>query len=163
MDRPTILQNHDHSLDVEASIGVYQEAIALWGFRDAHTQLLQELRSWAETAPAPQSEPAERLERALDVEREMLIDTGIAGVAVEHLPFLYSILGEVFEDYGDAFRQALRHEAQHVERVREDALHKQMRDTGCDRFEAAPYMESAALERLEDRRERVLAMSRRIA
>ena len=51
MDRPTILQIHDHRLDVEASAGVYQKVIALWGRRDAHTQLLQELRAWADAAP----------------------------------------------------------------------------------------------------------------
>lgn len=159
MDHPNMLQFRDDDLDVEASIGVYMEAIAQWGFRDAHIQLLQELRTWADTAPMNQSSPEQRLENILEVEHDFLMDAGIAGVAAEHLPFLYSVLGEVFEDYGDAFGQALRHEAQHIERVREDAIHQQMRETGCDRFEAVPYMESAALERLEDRRERVLAIA----
>jgi hypothetical protein len=158
MERSTILQFDGNHIDIEASIGVYLEAVAQWGFRDAHTQLLQELRTWADTALMTQSSPEQKLERVLAVEHNILMDTGIAGVAAEHLPFLYSILGEVFEDYGDAFRQTLRREAQHVERVLEDAVHQEMRETGGDRFEVVPYMESAALERLEDRRERALAM-----
>lgn len=158
MNHPTILQIQHHHLDVEASTGVYLDAITQWGFRDAHIQLLQELRTWTEPDPATESSPEQRLERVLQIEHNMLMDAGIAGIAIEHLPFLYSILGEVFEDYGDAFRKALQDEAKHVERVREDAIHKQMRDTGGDRFEAVPYMESVALERLEDRRERALAM-----
>ena len=158
MDRPTILQFQDNHLDVEASTAVYMESVAQWGFRDAHAQLLQELRTWADTAPMTQSSPEQRLERVLDVEHDILMDTGIAGVAAEHLPFLYSILGEVFEDYGDAFREALRREAQHIERVLKNAIQAQMDETGGDRFEVVPYMESAALEYLEDRRERVLTM-----
>lgn len=158
MDRLTILQFHKNDLDVGASIGVYMEAITQWGFCDAHTQLLRELHTWVATAPGPHSSPEQMLKSALEVERDILMNAGIAGVAVEHLPFLYSVLGEVFEDYGNAFRKTLRHEAQHVERVREDAIHKQMRETGGDRLEVVPYTESAALERLENRRERVLAM-----
>lgn len=160
MDHPSILQFREDDIDVASSTGLYMEAIARWGFRDAHIQLLQELRSWADTAPMNQSGPEQKLEQVLEVEHDFLADTGVAGVASEHLPFLYSVLGEVFEDYGDAFRQALRQEAQHIERVREDAIHQQMRETGCDRFEVVPYMESAALERIEDRRERVLAIIR---
>jgi hypothetical protein len=158
MDRPTILQSLHHHLDVEASTGVYLEAIAQWGFRDAHTQLLQELGAWVDAAPITQDSPEQKLERVLEVEHDILMDAGITAVAIQHLPFLYSVLGEVFEDYGDAFRKVLRREAQHVERVLEDALQKHMDETGGNRFEAVPYMESAALERLEERRERVLAM-----
>ena len=83
----------------------------------------------------------------------MLIATDIAGVAAESWPLLYCVLSEAFEDDRDAFRQALRNEAQG-----EDAMRKPMRDTGCDRSEDGSYMESAALERLEDWGERVLAM-----
>jgi hypothetical protein len=158
MERSTLLQFEGNHIDIEASIGVYLEAVAQWGFRDAHTQLLQELRAWADTALMTQSRPEQKLERVLEVEHNMLMDTGIAGVAAEHLPFLYSILGEVFEDYGDAFRQTLQREAQDVERVLEDAVRREMRETGGDRFEVVPSMESDALERLEDRRERALAM-----
>ena len=158
MDRPTILQSLNRHLDVEASTGVYLEAIAQWGFRDAHTQLLQELEAWADDAPMTQSSPEQKLEWVLEVEHDILMDAGIAAVAIQHLPFLYSILGEIFEDYGEAFRKVLRREAQHVERVLEDALQKHMQETGGNCFEAVPYMESAALERLAERRERVLTM-----
>jgi hypothetical protein len=157
VDNIAILQFHDGDLDVSASTGVYMEAIAQWGFPDTHANLVQALRLWVEMEPTTQS-PQQKLERVLEVENDILIDTGIAGVAVEHLPFLYTVLGEVFEDYGQVFRQALQREALHVERVQEDAIHEQMREIGCDRLEVVPYMEDVALERLQARRERVLTL-----
>lgn len=158
MDHRKILQIHHNRLDIEATLGIYQEAMSQWGFRDAHTQFLKELWSWSAPNPMAQSRPGQRLERAMAVEHPVLMDTGVASVAIEHLPFLYSILGEVFEDYGAGFRRMLQDEAQHIERVQEEAIHKQMSETGCNRREALAYIEHAALGRLADRRERVLAM-----
>ena len=75
MDHPSILQFFDDDLDVETSIGVYMEAIAQWGFRDTHIQLLQELRAWADTAPINQNSPEQKLEKVLEVEHDFWVST----------------------------------------------------------------------------------------
>lgn len=155
MDTATILQFRGDELDVSTSVATYAERIEQQGFPDTHTHLLHELRVWAETdTPSV----AQAIERALEVESTLLIDASIAGVAAEHLPFLYTVIGQVFADLGRPFRQALLRAAKHAEQAHEDAIHQEMRETGSNRLEVVPSMESVALERLQERQERVQAL-----
>jgi hypothetical protein len=155
MDTTTILQFRGDELDISTSVTTYAERIEQQGFPDTHTHLLHELRTWAETN-SPSA--AQTIDRVLEVESTLLVDAGIAGVAAEHLPFLYAVIGEVFADRGRPFRQALQREAKHAEQVHEDAIHQEMRETGSNRLEVVPYMESVALERLQERQERLQAL-----
>jgi hypothetical protein len=84
------------------------------------------------------------------------MDAGVTGVAAEHLPFLYSVIGRVFEDGGQAFWQQLFRAAHDAEQSHEDTVQQHMRERGCDRFEAAQFMEATALQRLQERQERVV-------
>jgi hypothetical protein len=34
------------------------------------------------------------------------MDASVAGLATQHLPFLYTVLGEVFDELGPEFRRA---------------------------------------------------------
>jgi hypothetical protein len=160
METSPILQFHGGEIDVNASVAAYAEMIEQHGFPDAHTQLLQQLRARVEADSSP---PAQTIARVLEVETTMLIDASIAGVAAEHLPFLYTVIGEVFADRGRPFRQALWREAKQAEQVHEDAIHQEMRETGRNRLEVVPYMESVALERLQERQERILALVTSVA
>jgi hypothetical protein len=78
------------------------------------------------------------------------LDRG-ACVAAEHIPSLYSVLGRVFEDGGQAFRQQLLRAAHDAELAHEAAVQQHMQETGCDRLEAVQFMETTALQRLQER------------
>jgi hypothetical protein len=155
MDSTTILRFSGDAIDLGASVTAYTEMIEQQGFPEAHSQLLHELRAWVEATPTLPGHPIERL---LEVESAILMDAGVAGVAAEHLPFLYTSIGQVFADRGHPLRQALLRAAKQAEAVHEDAIQHEMQETGSDRLEVIPYMESVALERLQERQERVLSI-----
>jgi hypothetical protein len=126
------------------------------GFPEAHARLLQELKAWAEADSALRTQPAQVIRQVLEMEQEVLMDAGVAGIAVQHLPYLYSILGWMFGAQGRAFQEAMEREADLVEQASEEAVQEYMRDTGCDRLEAVQFIEGSALARLQDRQERVM-------
>ena len=87
------------------------------------------------------------------------MDASVAGLAAEHIPFLYTVLGEVFEELGPGFRRALHREAALAEKAHEDETHAQMAELGTeDRLDAVYEMENVALERLQERQERVMLL-----
>src|ERR671935_427868 len=159
MDQVSILQMANGEPDVGASAATYAACVQQWGLPTVHTQLLQELKAWAETVPALRRQPVVALERLVEVEGSILMDASVAGLAAEHLPFLYTVLGEVFEELGPGFRGALRREAALAEQTHEEDMHQQMRETGTDdRLDAVYEMENIALQRLQERQERVLLL-----
>ena len=159
MQQVAILQMASGEPDIGASAATYVELVQQWGLPTVHTQLLQELKAWVETVPALRRQPVVALERILDVEGSILMDASIAGLAAEHIPFLYTVLGEVFEELGPGFRGALRRDAALAEQAHEDDIHQQMRETGTDdRLEAVYDMENIALQRLQERQERVMLL-----
>jgi len=159
MQQVSILQMANGEPDVSASAATYAECVQQWGLPAVHTQLLQELRAWAETALALRRQPRMALERILDVEGSILMDASVAGLAAEHIPFLYTVLGEVFDELGAGFRRALRREAALAEKAHEDAIQAQMGEAGTeDRLDAVYAMEDTALERLQERQERVMLL-----
>jgi hypothetical protein len=153
-----ILQLHHGEPDIGTSAASYVEAVQQQGLPATHTQLLQELKAWTAAIPAFRQQPLVAMQRVLEAESNILLDAGVAGIAAEHMPFLYTVLGQVFAELGPAFRQALRHEAVQAEQAYEADMHKQMDDTGSDRLEALYDMESIALQRLQARQERVLLL-----
>ena len=159
MDQVSILQMANGEPDVGASAATYATCVQQWGLPTVHTQLLQELKAWAETVPALRRQPVVALERLVEVEGSILMDASVAGLAAEHLPFLYTVLGEVFAELGPGFRGALRREAARAEQVHEEDLHQQMGETGTDdRLDAVYEMENIALQRLQERQERVMLL-----
>ena len=159
MQQVAVLQMANGEPDVSASAATYAECVQQWGLPAVHTQLLQELRVWLETVPALRRQPLMALERILDVEGSILMDASVAGLAAEHIPFLYTVLGEVFEELGPGFRRALHREAALAEKAHEDDMHQQMGEAGTeDRLDAIYDMENVALERLQERQERVMLL-----
>ena len=159
MQQISILQLVNGEPDVSASATTYAEGVRQWGLPTVHTQLLQELRAWIETVPDWRRQPRLALERLLEVEGTMLTDASVAGLAAEHIPFLYTVLGEVFDELGPAFRRALQQEAALAEKAHEDDTHAQMAESGTeDRLDAVYEMENVALERLQERQERVMLL-----
>ena len=77
-------------------------------------------------------------------------------VAAEHIPLLYSVLERMFKDGGQTFRQQLLRAAHDAELTHEDAVQQHMQETACDRLEAVQFMETTALQRLQERQERVV-------
>ena len=109
--------------------------------------------------PALRRQPRLALERIFDVEGSLLMDASVAGLAAQHLPFLYTVLGEVFDELGPEFRRALQREAARAEKVYEDDTQAQMTESGTeDRLDAVYAMENVALERLQERQERVMLL-----
>ena len=99
------------------------------------------------------------LEGILEVEGSILMDASVAGLAAEHIPFLYTVLGEVFEELGPGFRRALHREAALAEKAHEDDMRQQMGEAGTeDRLDAVYDMENVALERLQERQARVMLL-----
>jgi hypothetical protein len=159
MEQVSILQMADGEPDISASAATYVECVPQWGLPAVHTQLLQELRAWMETVPALRRQPRLALERLLDVEGSILMDASVAGLAAEHLPFLYTVLGEVFAEVGPAFRRAFQDAAALAEQAHEEAIQQYAAETGIeDRLEGVYEMETVALERLQERQERVLLL-----
>ena len=159
MQQITILQMAHSEPDVSASATTYAEGVRQWGLPTVHTQLLQELRAWMETVPDLHRQPRLALERLLEVEGSILMDASVAGLAAQHIPFLYTVLGEVFDELGPEFRRALHQEAALAEKAHEDDTHAHMAELGTeDRLEAVYEMESVALERLQERQERVMLL-----
>ena len=150
----TLLQFQGADLDLGASVVAYMESLEQQGFPRTHELLLRELRAWVD--PNRTALSSDTIERMLDVENDILMDAGVTGVAAEHIPFLYSVLGRVFEDGGQTFRQQLLRAAHDAELAHEDAVQQHMRETGCDRLEAIQFMETTALQRLQERQERVV-------
>jgi hypothetical protein len=112
-----------------------------------------------ETVPALRRQPRLALERIFDVEGSLLMDASVAGLAAQHLPFLYTVLGEVFDELGPEFRRALQREAARAEKAQEDDIQAQMAESGTeDRLDAVFAMENVALERLQERQERVMLL-----
>ena len=156
MQQVSVLQMANGEPDVSASTATYTELVQQWGLPTVHTQLLQELKAWVETVPALHRQPLVAIERILDVEGSILMDASVAGLAAEHMPFLYTVLGEVFDELGPEFRRALHREAALAEKAHEDDTHAQMAEIGTeDRLDAVYEMENVALERLQERQERV--------
>jgi hypothetical protein len=154
-----ILQMAHGEPDVSASAATYAEGVRQGGLPTVHTQLLQELRAWMETGPALRRQPRLALERLFEVEGSILMDASVAGLAAQHIPFLYTVLGEVFDELGPEFRRALHQEAALAEKAHEDDTHAQMAEIGTeDRLEAVYEMENVALERLQERQERVMLL-----
>ena len=159
MQQISILQMVNGEPDVSASAATYAEGVRQWGLPTVHTQLLQELRAWIETVPDLRRQPRLALERLLEVEGTILTDASVAGLAAEHIPFLYTVLGEVFDELGPEFRRALHQEAALAEKAHEDDTHAQMAELGTeDRLDAVYEMENVALERLQERQERVMLL-----
>jgi hypothetical protein len=156
MSQVAILQLSNGEPEVDSSAANYAALIRQWGLPATHTQLLQELKAWLETSHALRRQPVAALQRALEVEGSILMDAGVAGTAAEHIPFLYTVLGEVFEEFGAEFRKNLQREAALAEQAYEKSVHRQMDETGVDRLEAVYNMESVALQRLQERQERVM-------
>ena len=137
MQQIPILQMVNGEPDVSASAVAYAEGVRQWGLPTVHTQLLQELRAWLETVPDWRRQPRMALERTLDVEGSILMDASVTGLAAEHIPFLYTVLGEVFDELGPEFRRALHQEAALAEKAHEDDTHAQMAEIGTeDRLDA---------------------------
>src|SRR5687768_9504771 len=63
------------------------------GFPQAHERLLPELKAWLEADRAPDTQPAEAIRRTLDIEGDILVDAGVAGIAGQNISYLYAILG----------------------------------------------------------------------
>ena len=146
--------------ELHTNLTTYTEMIAEQGFPAAHLQLLQDLKAWFDSNSASHDDTVQTVQRVLDIEAQFLIDAGVAGVASEHLAFLYTVVGEVFDDLGPDFRQVTQHEAWLAEQTYEDAISQHMRDTGCDRLEAVQYRKGVALERLQERHERIINLLR---
>jgi hypothetical protein len=158
MPQSAILDLSNGEPVVDISAANYAALIPQWGLPATHTQLLQELKAWLERSDALRRQPVAALQRALEVEGNILTDAGVAGTAAEHIPFLYTILGEVFEELGEQFRKQLQQEAAMAEQAYEESVHQQMDATGIDRLEAVYNMESVALQRLQERQERVMLL-----
>lgn len=159
MQPMTLLQMAHGEPDVSASATAYAEGVPQWGLPTVHTQLLQELRAWMETVPDWRRRPRLALERLLEVEGSILMDASVAGLAAQHLPFLYTVLGEVFDALGPEFRRALHREAALAEKANEEDTHARMAEIGMeDRLEAVYEMENVSLERLQERQERVMLL-----
>jgi hypothetical protein len=154
-DTTAIVQFRHNDIDVGATVESYAEAIKQQGFPEVHAQLLEELRAWCEAEAGDEGALAPTIERVLEVEAEVLEDASVAGVAAEHLPFLYTVVGQVFKTGGPAFQKALLRQARQAEQAYEEAIRQHMRETDCDRLVAVQYMESVALERLQERDERL--------
>jgi hypothetical protein len=84
----------------------------------------------------------------VEIESDILLDAGVAGIAGQNTSYLYAILASVFDDLGRAFQEAIEREA---EQAYEEDVQEYMRDTGCDRLEAVQFMEGSALARLQER------------
>jgi hypothetical protein len=153
-----ILQIAHGEPEVNASAANYAAMIPQWGLPATHTQLLQELKAWGETVPELRRQPVGALQRILEIEGSILLDASVAGIAAEHIPFLYTVLGEVFEEFGPQFRRELRQAAALAERTYEEDISKQMDETGADRLEAVYDMESVALQRLQERQEHAMLL-----
>lgn len=159
MPQVAILQMTNGEPEIDTSAATYATCVQQWGFPAVHTQLLQELRAWVETVPALRRQPRLALERIFDVEGSLLMDASVAGLAAQHLPFLYTVLGEVFDELGPEFRRALQREAAQAEKAHEDDTQAQMAESGTeDRLDAVFAMENVALERLQERQERVMLL-----
>jgi hypothetical protein len=159
MQQISILQMANGEPDANATAATYAEGVRQWGLPTVHTQLLQELRAWIETVPALRRQPRMALERILEIEGSILMDASVAGLAAEHIPFLYTVLGEVFDELGPEFRRALHREAALAEKAHENDIHQQMGEAGTeDRLDAVYEMENVALERLQERQERVMLL-----
>src|SRR5215217_571460 len=159
MQQITILQMAHGEPDVSASATTYAEGVRQWGLPPVHTQLLQELRTWIETVPDWRRQPRLALERLFEVEGSILMDASVAGLAAQHIPFLYTVLSEVFDELGPEFRRALHQEAALAEKAHEDDTHAHMAELGTeDRLEAVYDMENVALERLQERQEHVMLL-----
>src|SRR5262245_42107112 len=89
MDQAPILQMANGEPDVSPSAATYATSVTQWGLPATHTQLLQELKAWVETLPEFRRQPAVALQRVLEVEGSILMDASVAGIANEHIPFLY--------------------------------------------------------------------------
>ena len=159
MPQIPILQMANGEPDVNTSAATYAEGVRQWGLPTVHTQLLQELRAWIETVPDWRRQPRLALERLFEVEGSILMDASVAGLAAQHIPFLYTVLGEVFDELGPEFRRALHREAALAEKANEDDTHAHMAEIGTeDRLDAVYEMENVALERLQERQERVMLL-----
>jgi hypothetical protein len=159
MQHISILQIANGEPDVSATAATYAEGVRQWGLPTVHTQLLQELRAWVESVPDLRRQPRLALERIFEIEGSILTDASVAGLAAEHIPFLYTVLGEVFDALGPEFRRALHQEAALAEKAHEDDTHAQMAEIGTeDRLDAVYEMENVALERLQERQERVMLL-----
>lgn len=158
MDATTIVQVRDQDIDLGATIETYAEAIKQQGFPDVHAQLLEELRARFEVTMGEQASLVATIEGVLDIEQDVLEDASVTGLAAEHVPFLYTIIGQVFKTGGPGFQQALLRQARQAERDYEEGIQQHMRETDCDRLVAVQYMESVALERLQERNTRIREM-----
>lgn len=159
MLQETILQTvQGGDLEVDASAANYAALMLQWGLPATHTQLLRELKNWISTVPTLRRQPQAALQHLLEIEGAILMDASISGIAAAHIPFLYTVLGEVFEELGPQFRKELRREAAQAEQELEESLQTQMDDTGVDRLEAVYDMENEALARLQERQERVMLL-----
>jgi hypothetical protein len=159
MQQVSILQMANGEPDVSTSAATYAACVQQWGLPAVHTQLLQELKAWIETVPALHRQPRMALESIVDVEGSILMDASVAGLAAEHIPFLYTVLGEVFEELGPGFRRALHREAALAEKTHEDDMRQQMRESRTeDRLDAVYDMENLALQHLQERQERVMLL-----
>lgn len=156
MENLELLQFRDRDLDLGATITAYAEAVTQRGFPETHEQLLRDLLQWVDPDTTAHALSLETVEQVLDIEYEILTDASVAGTVSEHIPFLYTVLGHVF-DAGRAFRQAMRRAAYDAEQAHEDAIHQYMQERGCDRLEAVQLMEATAFQRLQERQERVLS------
>jgi hypothetical protein len=155
----SVLQMAHGEPDISASAATYAACVPEWGFPAVHTQLLQELKGWIATDPALHRQPLATLERVFEVEGSILMDVSVAGLAAEHIPFLYTVLGDVFAELGPSFRRALHREAARAEKAHEDDIRHQMSESGTDdRLEAIYALENVALQRLQERQEHVLLL-----
>ena len=57
MQPVSLLQIANGEPDVSTSVAAYAAWVPQWGFPPVHTQLLQELKAWAETVPALRRQP----------------------------------------------------------------------------------------------------------
>jgi hypothetical protein len=153
-----ILQLHHGEPDASTSAAGYAESVQQRGLPATHTQLLQELKAWVGSIPAFRQQPLVALQRVLEAENNILLDASVTGTAAQHIPFLYTVLGQVFEELGPEFRRALRREAALAEQAYEEAIREHMDETGSDRLEAVYYLESLTLQRLQERQECVMLL-----
>jgi hypothetical protein len=125
------------------------------------TRLLAELKAWVEADPESGTQPAKAIRHTLEIESDLLLDAGVAGIAGQNIPYLYATSTPSSARYlniaGRAFQKAMEREAEQAEQAYEEVVHEYMRDTSCNKLETVQCMEGSALVRLQDRQERVIS------
>ena len=137
MPQVAILQMTNGEPEIDTSAATYATCVQQWdSLPSTRSSARNSEPGWRPYQPCAASR-GWRFERIFDVEGSLLIDASVAGLAAQHLPFLYTVLGEVFDELGPEFRRALQREAARAEKAYEDDTKAQMAESGTeDRLDA---------------------------